>query len=150
MRFSTPIGITYHLIFVSFSEAMAGERLKLNREFYDEKWSKNRIISSLDWSTQHPELLLGSYSSNEDTSSVPDGVALIWNIRYKKDTPEYIFHCQVGFLFSLTLSVCLINNSIGYQAFVISAYSFFLSAFPFICEINYVCGCFSTPYIIFF
>ena len=34
------------------SEAMAGERLKLSRDFYDDKWSKHRIITSLDWSSQ--------------------------------------------------------------------------------------------------
>ena len=49
---------------------------------------------------QHPELLLASYSANEDAANVPDGVALIWNIKYKKDTPEYIFHCQVRHNFS--------------------------------------------------
>ncbi|XP_076456042.1 cytoplasmic dynein 1 intermediate chain 2-like isoform X6 [Babylonia areolata] len=75
-------------------EAMAGERLKLNRDFYDDKWTKHRIVTSLDWSSQHPELLLASYSANEDATNVPDGVALIWNIKYRKDTPEYIFHCQ--------------------------------------------------------
>ncbi|KAL8608058.1 Cytoplasmic dynein 1 intermediate chain 2 [Nucella lapillus] len=75
-------------------EAMAGERLKQNRDFFDDKWSKHRIITSLDWSSQHPELLLASYSANEDATNVPDGVALIWNLKYKKDTPEYVFHCQ--------------------------------------------------------
>lgn len=45
---------------------------------------------------QHPELLLASYNNNEDAPHEPDGVALIWNQRYKKTTPEYIFHCQVG------------------------------------------------------
>ena len=34
------------------SEAMAGEKLKVNRDFYDDKWSKHRIITSLDWSVQ--------------------------------------------------------------------------------------------------
>ncbi|KAK7480979.1 hypothetical protein BaRGS_00027794, partial [Batillaria attramentaria] len=75
-------------------EAMAGERLKLNRDFYDDRWSKHRIITSLDWSSQHPELLLSSYSANEDATNEPDGVALIWNIKFKKDTPEFVFHCQ--------------------------------------------------------
>jgi len=31
---------------------LAGERLKLSREFFDERWSKHRIVTSLDWSTQ--------------------------------------------------------------------------------------------------
>ncbi|KAK2140507.1 hypothetical protein LSH36_1333g00017 [Paralvinella palmiformis] len=71
-----------------------GEKLKLNRQFYDERWSKHRIVTSLDWSVQHPELLVASYNNNEDAAHEPDGVALIWNIRYKKTTPEYVFHCQ--------------------------------------------------------
>ncbi|XP_046379659.2 cytoplasmic dynein 1 intermediate chain 2-like isoform X16 [Haliotis rufescens] len=75
-------------------DALAGERLKLNRAFYDERWSKHRTITSLDWSTQHPELMVASYNTNEDSPHDPDGVALIWNIKFKKDTPEYVFHCQ--------------------------------------------------------
>ncbi|XP_021377047.1 cytoplasmic dynein 1 intermediate chain 2-like isoform X7 [Mizuhopecten yessoensis] len=73
---------------------LAGERLKLNREFYDERWSKHRTITSLDWSKQHPELLVASYNTNEDAPHDPDGVALVWNIKFKKQTPEYVFHCQ--------------------------------------------------------
>ena len=49
----------------------------------------------MDWSVQYPELLVASYNSNEDAPHEPDGVALIWNTKFKKDTPEYIFHCQV-------------------------------------------------------
>ena len=37
---------------VLFCRELAGERLKLNREFFDERWSKHRIVTSLDWSTQ--------------------------------------------------------------------------------------------------
>ncbi|XP_016416393.1 cytoplasmic dynein 1 intermediate chain 2-like [Sinocyclocheilus rhinocerous] len=45
-------------------------------------------------SHQYPELLVASYSSNEDAPHEPDGVALVWNMKYKKTTPEYVFHCQ--------------------------------------------------------
>lgn len=45
--------------------------------------------------SQYPELLVASYNNNEDAPHEPDGVALVWNMKYKKDTPEYIFHCQV-------------------------------------------------------
>ena len=44
---------------------------------------------------QYPELLVASYNNNEDAPHEPDGVALIWNMKYKKESPEYIFHCQV-------------------------------------------------------
>ncbi|WAR04983.1 DC1I2-like protein [Mya arenaria] len=83
------------------NQNLAGERLKLNREFFDERWSKHRIVTSMDWSTQFPELLVASYSANEDAPHDPDGVALIWNSRFKKSTPEYVFHCQ-----SAVMSTC--------------------------------------------
>lgn len=38
---------------------------------------------------------MASYGSNEDAPHEPDGVALVWNMKYKKTTPEYVFHCQV-------------------------------------------------------
>lgn len=44
---------------------------------------------------QYPELLVASYNNNEDAPHEPDGVALVWNMKYKKATPEYVFHCQV-------------------------------------------------------
>ncbi|XP_066993337.1 cytoplasmic dynein 1 intermediate chain isoform X1 [Anabrus simplex] len=69
-------------------------RLSLNRWFYDERWSRNRCVTSLDWSPQFPELLVASYHNNEDSPNDPDGVCLVWNTKFKKTTPEYIFHCQ--------------------------------------------------------
>lgn len=44
---------------------------------------------------QYPELLVASYNNNEEAPHEPDGVALVWNMKYKKATPEYVFHCQV-------------------------------------------------------
>ncbi|CAH0553920.1 unnamed protein product [Brassicogethes aeneus] len=74
------------------------QRLALNRCFYDERWSRNRVVTSLDWSTQFPELLLASYNHNEESPNEPDGVVLVWNTKFKKSTPEYVFHCQSGVL----------------------------------------------------
>uniref|UniRef100_T1IUZ0 Uncharacterized protein n=1 Tax=Strigamia maritima TaxID=126957 RepID=T1IUZ0_STRMM len=72
----------------------SGLKLSLNRCFYDERWTKFRSITCLDWSTQYPELLVASYNNNEDCPHDPDGVVLVWNMKFKKNTPEYIFHCQ--------------------------------------------------------
>lgn len=83
---------------------LEGEQLKLNRQFFDERWSKHRTVTSLDWSTQFPELLLSSYNSNKDSPNEPEGVALVWNIKFKKTTPEFIFHCQ-----SPVTSACFAN-----------------------------------------
>ncbi|XP_076663391.1 cytoplasmic dynein 1 intermediate chain short wing isoform X13 [Andrena cerasifolii] len=70
------------------------QRLWLNRSFFCERWSRNRCVTSLDWSPQFPELLAASYNNNNDTPNDPDGVCLIWNTKFKKTTPEFIFHCQ--------------------------------------------------------
>ncbi|XP_057714053.1 dynein, cytoplasmic 1, intermediate chain 2a-like isoform X2 [Corythoichthys intestinalis] len=75
-------------------DLQAGAKLVLNRQFADERWTKNRMVTCLDWSPQYPELLVASYNNNEDSPHEPDGVALVWNMKYKKTTPEYIFHCQ--------------------------------------------------------
>ncbi|CAK1598383.1 unnamed protein product [Parnassius mnemosyne] len=69
-------------------------RLSLVRTFHDERWSRGRCVTCLDWSTAHPELLLASYHNSDDAPHDPDGVCLVWNTKYKKTTPEDIFHCQ--------------------------------------------------------
>uniref|UniRef100_A0A8D0H4W0 Cytoplasmic dynein 1 intermediate chain 2 n=1 Tax=Sphenodon punctatus TaxID=8508 RepID=A0A8D0H4W0_SPHPU len=85
-----PFQFSYH-----YREIQAGAKLSLNRQFFDERWSKHRVVSCLDWSShQYPELLVASYNNNEDAPHEPDGVALVWNMKYKKTTPEYVFHCQ--------------------------------------------------------
>ncbi|XP_015213399.2 cytoplasmic dynein 1 intermediate chain 1 isoform X6 [Lepisosteus oculatus] len=75
-------------------DTQAGSNLSFSRLFYDEHWSKHRVVTCLDWSPQYPELLVASYNNNEDAPHEPDGVALVWNMKFKKTTPEYIFHCQ--------------------------------------------------------
>ncbi|XP_045487615.1 cytoplasmic dynein 1 intermediate chain isoform X2 [Pieris rapae] len=69
-------------------------RLSLVRTFYDERWSRGRCVTCVDWSAAHPELLLASYHNSDDAPHDPDGVCLIWNTKFKKTTPEDIFHCQ--------------------------------------------------------
>ncbi|XP_037936947.1 cytoplasmic dynein 1 intermediate chain isoform X10 [Teleopsis dalmanni] len=76
-------------------------RLSLNRVFYDDRWSKNRCITSMDWSTHFPELVVASYHNNEESPNEPDGVVMVWNTKFKKHTPEDIFHCQ-----SAVMSTC--------------------------------------------
>ncbi|XP_073942580.1 cytoplasmic dynein 1 intermediate chain short wing isoform X16 [Choristoneura fumiferana] len=69
-------------------------RLSLVRTFYDERWSRGRCVTCLDWSSAHPELLLASYHNSDDAPHDPDGVCLVWNTKFKKTTPEDVFHCQ--------------------------------------------------------
>lgn len=69
------------------------ETFKIVREFYDDRW-KNRIITCLDWSHQYPELVLSSYENGIHEGD--DGVALVWNLKFEKSTPEFIFNCTVS------------------------------------------------------
>lgn len=84
-----------------YSDEKSHARLYLNRTFYDERWSKNRCVTSFDWSTHHPELMVASYNNNEELPNEPDGVVAVWNTKYKKATPEDVFHCQ-----SAVMSTC--------------------------------------------
>ncbi|CAL8397175.1 unnamed protein product [Gadus morhua 'NCC'] len=69
-------------------ELAGGSSLSLSRLFYDEHWSKHRVITCLDWSPQPP-------ITTTKTPPMSRTVwALVWNIKFKKATPEYIFHCQ--------------------------------------------------------
>ncbi|KAL4120283.1 hypothetical protein QTP88_013003 [Uroleucon formosanum] len=75
------------------NEDKSSTRLSLTRTFYDDHWSKNRLVTSLDWSQQFPELTVASYNIS-DAPHEPDGVVLVWNTKFKKNSPEYVFHCQ--------------------------------------------------------
>uniref|UniRef100_A0A1A8FE66 Dynein, cytoplasmic 1, intermediate chain 2a n=1 Tax=Nothobranchius korthausae TaxID=1143690 RepID=A0A1A8FE66_9TELE len=89
-------------------EIQAGAKLSLNRQFVDERWSKHRVVTCLDWSLQYPELLVASYNNNEEAPHEPDGVALVWNMKYKKTTPEFVFHCQVPTILLGSPTFCLL------------------------------------------
>lgn len=76
------------------SDEKSGLRLMLNSSFQDERWSKGRTVTSFDWCSQFPELLVASYNQNDEAPNEPDGICLVWNMKFKKTTPEYVFHCQ--------------------------------------------------------
>ncbi|XP_065184701.1 cytoplasmic dynein 1 intermediate chain 2-like [Sycon ciliatum] len=76
------------------NEVAAGAKVKLGRQFSEDRWSRRRAVTCMDWSHQHPELLVASYGNNEEAPQDPDGVVLVWNSKFNAQTPEYIFHCQ--------------------------------------------------------
>ncbi|KER21419.1 hypothetical protein T265_15099 [Opisthorchis viverrini] len=89
------------------------ELVTVCHEFFDERWSKRRVVTSLEWSTIYPELLLAAYHINEEAAHEPEGVCLIWNMKFpKKTSPEFIFHCQSP-ITSATLSKFHPNLVIG-------------------------------------
>ncbi|OTB03117.1 hypothetical protein M426DRAFT_322145 [Hypoxylon sp. CI-4A] len=72
-------------------------RVKEVVQFYDERWSKKRMISSIDFSPKFPELLLASYTKNPAAPHDPDGVVQVWN-EHLHDRPEFLFHAQSDIL----------------------------------------------------
>ena len=71
-------------------------------------------------------MLVASYNNNEDAPHEPDGVALIWNMKYQKESPEYIFHCQVSRItssdplpFSSQRAKKVVSNCLGLVDFAI-------------------------------
>ncbi|XP_022660294.1 cytoplasmic dynein 1 intermediate chain 2-like isoform X2 [Varroa destructor] len=78
------------------TEAEDKSRMKLSksRMFFAEQWCRNKLVTSFDWSSQFPELFAASYTPIDDREA--EGLVMIWNMKYKKDTPEYIFRSQSG------------------------------------------------------
>ncbi|XP_073969727.1 cytoplasmic dynein 1 intermediate chain short wing isoform X8 [Rhodnius prolixus] len=69
-------------------------QLSASRIFSEERWSRGRCVTSIDWCPSYPELLLASYHSSSESVHDPDGVCLVWNVKFKKTSPEYVLHCQ--------------------------------------------------------
>jgi dynein cytoplasmic 1 intermediate chain len=80
------------------SAAMSGPSsvrgVTLQTTLYDERWSKNRSVTSLEWSTEFKDLVAASYSANEGGSQDPDGVVLLWSAMNLLKRPEYVLTCQ--------------------------------------------------------
>ena len=57
------------------------------------------LFLSLSLSLQHTGMVLVSYYQMDNaitSSSDPDGVVLMWDLKFKKDTPDFIFNCYVS------------------------------------------------------
>ncbi|KAJ3481393.1 hypothetical protein NLG97_g7831 [Lecanicillium saksenae] len=72
-------------------------RIKEVAQFFDERWSKKRMISSIDFSPKFSELLLASYTKNPTAPHEPDGLVQVWNT-HMHDRPEYVFTAQSDIL----------------------------------------------------
>ncbi|KAI0644189.1 dynein intermediate chain [Trametes meyenii] len=82
-------------------EASEG-RIKSICAFYDERWTKNRSITDIDWSPKYPELSCASYNKNPAALNEPDGIVAVWNL-HLLERPEFVFHSQSDVL-SVTFS----------------------------------------------
>jgi len=89
-------------IAINYSEAeenlnTTSESLKevsLQIKLFDERWSKHRSVTDVGWSPKFPELILASYSSNDQGSNDPDGLVLVWSVYNSLQRPEFRFNCQ--------------------------------------------------------
>lgn len=94
--------------------------IELSRTFWDEQLLKHRSVTSIDWSTLHPELCVAAYSKSLtpagigislDDSNAPDGLACVWNM-HLLSRPEFVFHAPVDVL-SVALSPFHPNLVVG-------------------------------------
>lgn len=90
------------------------QRVKRVCAFYDERWCKNRSVTSLEWSPKFPELCVAAYNKNPMSMSDPDGIACVWNL-HLVDRPEFVFHSQVSFASKICLKIahCQRRPSVG-------------------------------------
>jgi dynein intermediate chain len=91
------------------TRATRGRRVRELMQFHDDRWTKRRMISDLDYSVkvllslhtsrattcfdkflQYPELLLASYTKASNSSQSAPGLALVWNA-HMPSQPEYVF-----------------------------------------------------------
>ena len=72
-------------------------KVKEVAQFYDERWSKKRMISSIDFSQKFKELVLASYTKNPTAPHEPDGIVQVWNL-HLHERPEFLFHAQSDIL----------------------------------------------------
>ncbi|TDL23674.1 WD40 repeat-like protein [Rickenella mellea] len=84
------------------SDDSEGKRVKRVCAFWDERYSKNRSITDVDWSPKYPELSAASYNKNPAALNEPDGLVAIWNL-HLLERPEFVFHSQSDVL-SVTFS----------------------------------------------
>lgn len=73
------------------SRGKKGRRVRQIAQFYDERWSRKRMISDMNFSSKFPELLLASYTKNPSAPQDPSGLVQIWNM-HLHSRPEYTFH----------------------------------------------------------
>ncbi|KAG9241747.1 cytoplasmic dynein-like protein 1 intermediate chain 2 [Calycina marina] len=66
-------------------------KVKEVAQFYDDRWSKKRIISAIDFCPKWPELVLAAYTKNPSAPHDPEGLVQVWNM-HMQDRPEFIFH----------------------------------------------------------
>ncbi|CED84700.1 Cytoplasmic dynein intermediate chain [Phaffia rhodozyma] len=77
-----------------------GKNIKLICTFTDDRWTKGRSVTDIDWSPKFPELSVASYNKSVSQVNDPDGLVAVWNL-HLLDRPEFVFHSQTDVLSTL-------------------------------------------------
>ncbi|KAB8356414.1 hypothetical protein FH972_023997 [Carpinus fangiana] len=67
-----------------------GRRIREHLQFFDDRWSKKRVISDVGFSPKHPELVLASYTKNPSAPYDASGLVMVWN-QHMPSRPEFVF-----------------------------------------------------------
>eukprot|EP01117_Protostelium_nocturnum_P007231 TRINITY_DN2586_c0_g1_i1.p1 TRINITY_DN2586_c0_g1~~TRINITY_DN2586_c0_g1_i1.p1 ORF type:complete len:506 (+),score=173.11 TRINITY_DN2586_c0_g1_i1:525-2042(+) len=88
------ITVDYARSEVGDNKDQSAKEVRLVTKYFDDRWSKHRAITDIAWSPKHNDLIVASYSMNEDNTTDPDGVVLVWSLQNTLQRPEYRFNCQ--------------------------------------------------------
>ena len=71
-------------------------KIKSQIKFYEDSYCRERLVSDLQWSPVHEELLMASYYNvRGDAIGQPNGVVHLWSLNMEQ-RPEFTFTCQSG------------------------------------------------------
>lgn len=83
----------YRMAMDSATHESESRNMKLLCSFADDRWTKNRSITAVDWSHIFSELSLAAYNKNTASFNDPNGIVAIWNM-HLLDRPEFVLHSQ--------------------------------------------------------
>ncbi|RIB17466.1 WD40-repeat-containing domain protein [Gigaspora rosea] len=85
--------IDYSVVEDVESNEESGNHVKCINSFFDDRWSKNRSVTDVNFSNRNPELVVASYNKNSSAKYEPDGIVLVWNLR-QPERPNHVLHSQ--------------------------------------------------------
>ncbi|RXN07145.1 cytoplasmic dynein 1 intermediate chain 2 isoform X4 [Labeo rohita] len=92
-------------------EMQAGAKLSLNRKFVDDRWSKQRVVTCLDWSPQHPVYcvnVVGTQNAHNLISISTDGKMCSWSLdmlsQPQNNKPLYSFEDNSDYVYDVMWS----------------------------------------------
>ncbi|CAG8452007.1 5046_t:CDS:10 [Scutellospora calospora] len=85
--------IDYKVVKEVESNEESRKLIKCECSFFDDRWSKNRSVTDVNWSSKDPERVVASFNKNPLAINEPDGIVLVWNL-LRPEKPEFVLHSQ--------------------------------------------------------